>query len=169
MTITLALTAARPDSEAITPFTVAAYTAFLAWCSALCAVDLRERRLPNALTGAGAVGVLGFAAMTGHGSVALAGAILLAVPYLAIHLIAPAAFGAGDVKLAIGLGGAAACGGADVWVWAALGAPVLTALVGSVRLLSHRVRRCRAGPMDSAVPHGPAMCLATVAALILAR
>ncbi|WP_308163274.1 prepilin peptidase [Nocardia alni] len=168
ISIALASTATRPDIEATTPLTVVAYASFVGWCFALCTVDLRERRLPNALTGAGAVGVLGFAAATGRGSVALVGALLLAAVYLTIHLIAPAAFGAGDVKLAVGLGGAAACGGAQTWVWAALGAPLLTALIGGAHLLLDRFRRrSRMGSADSAVPHGPAMCLATIAALVL--
>jgi leader peptidase (prepilin peptidase)/N-methyltransferase len=184
-------TADLPAGPAPLPFVApVAYIVLLGWCVLLSVIDLRERRLPNTLTAVGALGVLGFAAMTGRGSAALAGALLLAVPYLVIHLIAPAAFGAGDVKLAVGLGGAAACGGAQTWVWAALGAPVLTALTGGACLVYRQSirdsprtghRRCagcpwceshgrtRDGPTDSAVAHGPAMCLATVAALLLAH
>ncbi|WP_067890023.1 prepilin peptidase [Nocardia vaccinii] len=147
--------------------TVAAFLALTGWCVLLSVIDLRERRLPNALTAAGAVTVLGVAAATGHGAAAVFGALLLAVPYLVIHLAFPAAFGAGDVKLALGLGAAAACGGAQVWVWAALTAPVLTALAGmAVRARGHPARPAHADP---ALPHGPAMCLATLTALLLAR
>ncbi|WP_040825021.1 prepilin peptidase [Nocardia jiangxiensis] len=146
---------------------VAAFLALTGWCVALSVIDLRERRLPNALTGPGAVTVLGAAAATGRGTAAVLGALLLAAPYLVIHLVFPAAFGAGDVKLALGLGAAAACGGAQVWVWAALTAPVLTALAGP--LVRVRAHPARAAPADRAIPHGPAMCLATLGALLLAR
>ena len=74
--------------------------------------------------------------------------------YLVVHLLSPAAMGAGDVKLALGLGALAGAFGADAWLWAALGAPMLTALWG---LLSRR----------RVLPHGPAMCAATAAAVLL--
>ena len=48
---------------------------------------------------------------------ALAGAAALAGLYLLVHLVAPAAMGAGDVKLAIGLGGLAGCFGAGCGFW----------------------------------------------------
>ncbi|WP_282786314.1 prepilin peptidase, partial [Nocardia sp. CC201C] len=80
----------------------------LTWCAALGAADLRRRRLPNLLTLPGAAVVLGYAWLDGRWAVALVGALLLAVPYLLIHLTMPSALGAGDVKLALGLGGACA-------------------------------------------------------------
>jgi leader peptidase (prepilin peptidase)/N-methyltransferase len=152
--------------------TFAARSALVLWCVVLSVIDLRERRLPNVLTATGAAGVLGFAAATGRGGAAITGALLLALPYLACHLLAPAAFGAGDVKLAVGLGGAAACGGAQAWVWAAITAPILTALLGGAYLVHRHIvmhrpgPNARASPGDSAVPHGPAMCLSTLAALL---
>ena len=60
--------------------------------------------------------------------------------------------GAGDVKLAIGLGALTGAFGPDVWMLAALGAPVLTALLAMGQL---------AFGAGSSVPHGPSMCLAT--------
>ncbi|MQY29037.1 prepilin peptidase [Nocardia aurantia] len=133
---------------------VSARVLLTAWCALLAVIDLRTRRLPNPLTAAGAVAVLGYAAGTGRLLPALVGALLLAGPYLVVHLAVPAAFGAGDVKLAVGLGAAAALGGAGAWVWSALGAPVLTALAGVARPRGPR-----------ALPHGPAMCVCTLAAL----
>ncbi|OBF44121.1 hypothetical protein A5787_13665 [Mycobacterium sp. 852002-50816_SCH5313054-b] len=127
----------------------------LLWMGALSVYDVRQRRLPNALTLPGAAVILVGAAAAGRGLTALAGAAALSGAYLLVHLLAPAAMGAGDVKLAIGLGGLAGCFGAPVWFLAALGAALLTALVGVVR----GVR---------AVPHGPAMCLATAGAVGLA-
>src|SRR5262249_20911110 len=130
----------------------------LVWMGALSVCDIRHHRLPNALTLPGAAAILLAAAVAGRGLPALAGAVALAGAYLPGHRVAPAAMGAGDVKLAIGLGGLAGGFGVDVWFLAALAAPLLTALVGLAGG-PHRVR---------AVPHGPAMCLATAGAVSLA-
>lgn len=127
----------------------------LLWMALLSVYDVRHRRLPNALTLPGAAVILLGAALAGRGLPALAGAVALAGTYLLVHLVAPAAMGAGDVKLAIGLGGLAGCFGAAAWQVAALGAPLLTALVGVLR-------------GARTVPHGPAMCLATAGAVGLA-
>ncbi|WP_205877691.1 prepilin peptidase [Mycobacterium camsae] len=126
-----------------------------AWLIVLSWYDIRQRRLPNRLTLPGAVAILTGAACAGRAAPALMGAVALATLYLAVHLAAPTAMGAGDVKLALGLGGLSGCLGVDVWFLAALGAPVLTAAVG----LMWRMR---------AVPHGPSMCVATAGAAGLA-
>jgi len=60
------------------------------------------------------------------------------------------------VKLALGLGALTGCFGADVWLIAAIVAPLLTAVVGIV---------ARLGWSATTVPHGPSMCLASAAAL----
>ncbi|MFE7742361.1 prepilin peptidase [Nocardia sp. NPDC057455] len=149
--------------------TTLAFAALTMWCAALTVFDLRARRLPNGLTGSGALTVLGYAFLTENFLAALLGALLLSAPYLLVHLAAPAALGAGDVKLAVMLGGAAALGGAQPWVWAALGAPALTACAALGALARRGVFAARsAGPGNSpvTVPHGPAMCLATVLALL---
>lgn len=130
----------------------------LAWLAVLTSYDVRERRLPNRLTLPGAGVILLAAAVAGRGLPALAGAAALAGVYLLVHLLAPAAMGAGDVKLAIGVGGLTGCFGAGVWFLAALAAPLLTTLCGAVAL-SRGVR---------AVPHGPSMCVASAAGLGLA-
>lgn len=131
----------------------------LVWFAALCAFDIRQRRLPNWLTLPGAAVVLGYAALTGRGAPALAGAVALGALYLAVHLMSAAAMGAGDVKLALGVGAIDGYFGVDVWVLAAVGAPLLTAAWALVALASDGVRT---------VPHGPAMCVATAAAAGLA-
>ena len=84
---------------------------------------------------------------TGHGATALAGALGLSGLYLVVHLAAPAALGAGDVKLALGCGALTGALGTEVWVLAAVGAPLLTAEAGcSLRsgagALFRTVRRC---------------------------
>ncbi|WP_442930569.1 prepilin peptidase [Mycobacterium sp. NBC_00419] len=132
-----------------------AFGVVLFWAVALTAFDIRQRRLPNTLTVPGAAVVLVAAAVAGRGLPALAGAAGLAALYLVVHLLAPAALGAGDVKLALGLGGLTGAFGPEVWLLAALGAPLLTALCG----VAARART---------LPHGPSMCLASLAAVALA-
>ncbi|KZS56513.1 type IV prepilin leader peptidase [Mycobacterium kansasii] len=129
------------------------------WMAALCVYDVRERRLPNALTVPGAAVILLGALAAGRGVPALAGAAALAGVYLLVHLVIPAAMGAGDVKLAFGVGGLTGCFGADVWFLAALAAPLLTAVCGVVARFI--------GGADGAatMPHGPSMCLATAGAV----
>ncbi|MDI3315121.1 MAG: A24 family peptidase [Mycobacterium sp.] len=136
-----------------------AAAAVVLWMVVLGGYDLRQRRLPNWLTLPGAGVILVGAAAGGHGPPALAGAAALALIYLPVHLAAPAAMGAGDVKLALGLGALTGCFGAAVWFLAALGAPLLTALIGVVATLRG------SGPT---VPHGPSMCLASLGAVALA-
>jgi leader peptidase (prepilin peptidase) / N-methyltransferase len=132
----------------------------LLWMVALAHYDIRQRRLPNRLTLPGFAVIMLVAACSGHGRAAALGAGLLAVVYLVVHLAAPAAMGAGDVKLALGLGALTGCFGADVWLLAAIGAPLLTALIGVV---------ARLGWSATTVPHGPSMCAASAAALGLAQ
>jgi leader peptidase (prepilin peptidase) / N-methyltransferase len=131
----------------------------LVWLAALSVYDIRERRLPNWLTMPGAAVVLGFAAAHGRAMPALLGAAALFAVYALVHLASPAAMGAGDVKLAIGIGALTGTFGSDVWVLAALGAPLLTAGLAAVAVLR------RSG---QTVPHGPSMCLAAATATALA-
>src|SRR5215470_1508247 len=104
----------------------------VAWLVALSVYDIRERRLPDWLTLPGAMVILATAALNGHGIPAVLGAAALFAVYAVVHLISPAAMGAGDVKLAIGIGALTATFGAGVWLLAALGAPVLTAIWAAV-------------------------------------
>ncbi len=136
---------------------IAAACLVLAWLAALSRYDVRERRLPNALTLTGAAAILAVAALAGRGSPALAGTAALTAIYLVVHCVAPGAMGAGDVKLALGLGALTGCFGVGAWFLAALGAPLLTAVLGVAA-------RVRGGAGDTAtVPHGPSMCLASAA------
>ncbi|OBB65537.1 A24 family peptidase [Mycobacterium sp. 852014-50255_SCH5639931] len=132
--------------------------AVLVWLAVLSGYDFRERRLPNLLTLPGAGMILLAAAVAGRGWPALAGATALTAVYLLVHSVAPAGMGAGDVKLAIGLGALAGCFGVGVWFLAALAAPLLTVSWGLLgRLLG--------GAGAASVPHGPSMCAATAAAI----
>jgi leader peptidase (prepilin peptidase) / N-methyltransferase len=134
--------------------------AALLWMAALTGYDVRQRRLPNWLTLPGFALVMIIAAGAGNARVAAVGAAALTAVYLLVHLLAPTAMGAGDVKLALGLGALTGCFGAHVWLLAAITAPLLTAVVGIV---------ARLGWSATTVPHGPSMCLASAAALGLAQ
>lgn len=158
--------------------TALCFPLFAAWCGALAIIDIRTRRLPNPLTLPGAAAVLGYALLTGEFSAAARGAVLLAIPHLLLHLLRPAALGAGDVKLALGLGAAAGLGGGQVWAWSAVTAPLLTASAGIGLLLARRCSHGRGGadtairalspePPAATVPHGPSMCVATLLGLLL--
>jgi leader peptidase (prepilin peptidase) / N-methyltransferase len=136
----------------------AAGVCVLTWFVVLSWYDITQRRLPNWLTVPGAVVILASAAAAGHGAPALAGAVSMFAIYLALHLIAPAAMGAGDVKLAIGIGALTGAFGIDVWLLAALGAPLLTA--GWALIVS-------VSSTERTMPHGPSMCLAAAAATAL--
>ncbi|MGA8546637.1 MAG: prepilin peptidase, partial [Mycobacterium sp.] len=63
-------------------------------------------------------------------------------------------------KLALGLGGLTGCFGGDVWLLAAVGAPLLTGVIGVL---------ARLGWSAKTVPHGPSMCAVSAAALGLAQ
>lgn len=134
-----------------------AAVAVAVWLIALSGYDLRQRRLPNWLTVPGAALILVGAALMGRGAAALAGAAALSGLYLVVHLVSPRSLGGGDVKLAVGLGALTGMFGADVWWLAALGAPLLTALVA----IGAVVRGA------TTVAHGPSMCLASAAAVAL--
>lgn len=127
--------------------------AVLAWLIALVAYDIRQHRLPNVLTLPGALVIIVSAGIGGRGIPAIAGAAALTAVYLLVHLGSPRGMGAGDVKLAVGLGALTGSFGLTAWASAAVGAPVLTVLWA-----------CAA--RQPRVPHGPAMCLASAVALV---
>ena len=126
----------------------------LGWLGvAACVVDIRHRRLPNALTGlAACFAPLGLLPLgSGAFGRGLLGGLAAVISYGVVHLLRPNALGAGDVKLAAPLG--AVLGAAS---WAALAAAavlaaVLTGIVGLVVACARRV------PPGAGVPHGPSM------------
>jgi leader peptidase (prepilin peptidase)/N-methyltransferase len=134
----------------------------VAWLAVtLTAVDLKHRRLPNALTlpayPAIAAAVALATTQTGWqvAESALTGALLLTGTYLALHLLSPRAMGAGDVKLS----------GTQGAVMGAVGLPAVligTTLAALLTLLLHAVapKRLR-HQWQSGIPHGPALLAAT--------
>jgi leader peptidase (prepilin peptidase)/N-methyltransferase len=136
----------------------AAVVCVLAWFVGLSWYDIRQRRLPNWLTVPGAVAILACATAAGRGTPALAGAAALFAIYLALHAIDSTAMGAGDVKLAIGIGALTGAFGVDVWMLAALGAPLLTAGWAVVAAVMRA---------QTTVPHGPSMCVTAAASALV--
>jgi leader peptidase (prepilin peptidase)/N-methyltransferase len=108
------------------------------------ATDVLTGRLPDVLT-LPALG-LGLVALVPVGTVptGLGGALALGGLHAVVAVVAPAALGGGDVKLAAAVGGPLAATG--WWAWAA--APVGAALVLVALAL---VRRTRAAPLGPAL------------------
>ncbi|ULE35908.1 A24 family peptidase [Mycobacterium sp. IDR2000157661] len=121
--------------------------------------DICLRRLPNALTLPGAAVVLIAAVVAGRGLPAVLGALLLFGGYLLVHVLAPGSMGAGDVKLALGVGALTGALGTDIWAVAALAAPVGSALWAFISV---------GRGVKTTVPHGFSMCLATAVAGVMA-
>ncbi|MGH3727048.1 MAG: prepilin peptidase [Mycobacterium sp.] len=130
--------------------------AMLGWMAALSYFDIRFRRLPNWLTVPAGAAVVVTSVFERNLPMAV-GAVALTMLYLAAHMVSPRAMGAGDVKLAFGVGGLSGAFGLDAWFIAAIGAPLLTGLVGLVLMAF--------GRRGTSVPHGPSMCLATAVAV----
>ncbi|MGL4304540.1 MAG: prepilin peptidase [Mycobacteriaceae bacterium] len=138
---------------------VIATTAFVLWGTALSVIDLRVRRLPNYLTIPGAVVILVLCVSSGYGRAAIVGAAALSGLYLLFYLGFPSALGAGDIKLALGLGALTGRYGGQVWLYSAFTAIVLTAVCGAIVMF---LRAAAGKPWRSTtVPHGPSMCLAS--------
>lgn len=136
--------------------------AVFAVAAPLAAADLRYRRLPDVLTAATAVlvgaAVMVCAAEVGAGVLvrSVAGAAGFTGAHAVVRALSPRSLGAGDVKLAVGLGGGAGAVG-----WPAL---VVTAVVASLVTLAGAcaagwIRRAAGGRRDRGVPHGPGMLL----------
>jgi leader peptidase (prepilin peptidase) / N-methyltransferase len=129
----------------------------LGWFAvAAAAVDVLHHRLPDALTLPALPVALLLLAPLGADVVVrgLVGATIAAIAHGAVHLLAPAAMGAGDVKLAGSLGAVLAASSWPALLLAGVLAAVLSAALALV--LTMTGRGCRA----TALPHGPSMLLA---------
>jgi leader peptidase (prepilin peptidase)/N-methyltransferase len=125
-------------------------------------IDIEERRLPDAWVGAGAVAVIvtlvvdsvvGQPHDTGVPAGVAFGALAMALPVLALHLVSPASMGFGDVKAAVVLG--AAVGTADARLAAV--ALCLAAAGGAAAGLATRRRT---------IPFGPFLVVASLLVLL---
>ncbi|MGW5054641.1 prepilin peptidase [Actinokineospora sp. NPDC004072] len=136
----------------------------LTWVAVpLVLVDLRHRRLPDALTlgGLPVLGVaLAIAASAGGGGDVVVRAVLGAVGFFAVHaliaLLRPGSVGGGDVKLALLVGAVLGVLGVEALLIALVGASAVTLV------LIAAVPRWRSG-----APHGPGMLAAACALAIV--
>jgi leader peptidase (prepilin peptidase)/N-methyltransferase len=131
----------------------------------LCAIDLRERILPDrillpSIVVALALLAVGAAAEGEPGRIlaALAGAALYAAILLVLHLVSPAGLGFGDVKLGLLLGLYLGVVGIGQVVWALLLGSFLGLLIAVPVAVRARDRR-------AAIPFGPALAAGTVLTL----
>jgi len=119
-------------------------------------VDVRHRRLPDALTASAAC--VAPLALLPLGAVAAGRGLLAAlaalIGYGAVHLLRPAALGAGDVKLALPLGAVLGAASWGALVTAAVLAAVLTGAGALAVACTGR------SPPGASVPHGPSMLAA---------
>jgi leader peptidase (prepilin peptidase)/N-methyltransferase len=134
----------------------------VAWFAVtLTVVDLKHRRLPNALTLAAypalAVAVAAAASQTGWQTAegALLGAAALGTLYLAVHAVSPRAMGGGDVKLS---GSQGAVLGAVGWPAVLVGAALAALLTLALNAMAPRKTRT---DWRTGIPHAPALLAAT--------
>lgn len=134
----------------------------VAWFAVtLTVVDLKHRRLPNALTLAAypatAAAMAVAATQSGWQTVegALLGGTALATMYLAVHLAWPTAMGGGDVKLS---GSQGAVLGAVGWSAVLVGTTMAALLTLALNAAAPKRRR---ESWRTGIPHGPALLAAT--------
>ncbi len=130
----------------------------LGWLAAAAgAVDLAEHRLPDVLTLPALPVALLLIAPLGAPAVlrAAAGAAVLVLAHAAVHLVAPRALGAGDVKLAAPVG---AVLGAASWSSLPAGALLAAVLSGLVAMVG---LACGGLARGGELPHGPSMLVAS--------
>lgn len=141
--------AAMPEGAGIvllvTPFAVAA------------AIDVKTRRIPNALTLGTLALALTAAILDGQGGNAVMGAVAALATGIALQLLARGSFGFGDVKLMAGAGATAGL----THVADFLFAMALTG--GAFALLLVLIRRTRRTTM----PYGPAIAAGTLVVLLV--
>ncbi|GGC59312.1 prepilin peptidase [Hoyosella rhizosphaerae] len=142
--------------------------AAIPWMVALTFYDFRYRRLPNWLTLPGAFAIVVASAIAGHGWAAIIGGAALAAVYLVPHLVSSRGMGAGDVKLAVGIGALTGAYGPAVWFLAAATAPLVTVLCGLVLMAKSRWGNAARKRGRIRLPHGPSLCGTALAAIALA-
>jgi leader peptidase (prepilin peptidase)/N-methyltransferase len=138
----------------------------LGWLAVVAAVvDVLHHRLPDALTLPALPVALALLVPLGSAAVlrGVAGAAVAVAAHALLHFVAPAAMGAGDVKLAAPLGSVLAALSWPALVVAGLLAALLSGGVASAVLLSRGLcRQPRSGRVrGGALPHGPSMLGAT--------
>ncbi len=133
----------------------------------MAAIDLRTRRLPNALVipaypifgGLLLIPTLAEGLWSSYARAALGGLALFAI-YLLLALVSPSGMGLGDVKLSGVVGMALAWFGWASWVLGSVLAFFLAAIVGIGLLVTRRIGR------HSAVPFGPFMVAGAILGVV---
>lgn len=127
-----------------------------AWLAA--GIDLRTRRIPNWVTGAGLLLALVVAAVGGTLASAAVGAGVCLAIGLVLASFARGAFGGGDVKLMAYGGAVTGIAGVPAFLfWMSLAGGLLA--LGALALLRRR---------HLTIPYGPAIAVGVSAALLLA-
>jgi leader peptidase (prepilin peptidase)/N-methyltransferase len=146
--------ALRVGADAVLP----AFLAVMAAGTAIAIVDLREKRIPNRmlLIAAPVVAALLMAGVLVRGEperllAVLAGAAAMFAFYFVLALIAPAAMGMGDVKLAALLGAALGAAGLTAWLAGLFAAYLIGGVVAVITLVAGRVG------WRGSIPFGPWM------------
>ena len=124
--------------------------------AAAAAIDAKTARLPDPIVMPGVVAVLAVAALADRLTPAFVGAVLLALPMLAVHLARPDGLGFGDVKFGLLLGAGLGAVAVPLVTVAFLTAAAIHALACSVGRRGNRL-----------VPFGPALAVASGAVLTL--
>ena len=121
-------------------------------------VDIRQRRIPNAITYPGTLVALVIAGAFGPGTlaIALAGAVVAGAVLLMAAIATRGGFGMGDVKLAVLAGSVIGLGGVPMFLVAGTG---LGALAGVAAILSGRTAR-------STIAYGPYLAAGALVALL---
>lgn len=148
----------------VVPIRAAPLLAVLSWLAVVgSAVDLRYRRLPDALTLPALPAVLLALLAAGPSAVprGAGGAALLAGGYAVVHLAAPRALGAGDVKLALPVGAALAGAGWPVLPFGVALSAVLGVVVAGAAVTAGRAE------WRTRLPHGPVLLAAALVAVTL--
>lgn len=141
---------------------------FAVLIAAVTVIDLRELRVPNRITGPGAivaVPAIALASLADWPDLSLRraviGALVMGAAYLLLALINPAGMGLGDVKLAPLLGAQLALFG---WVPFVRGLVLAFFIVGPVAIVLLLARK--AG-RSTGLPFAPFMCAGALTALLL--
>jgi leader peptidase (prepilin peptidase)/N-methyltransferase len=160
--VAFGLLALRVGMDAVLP----AYLAVTAAGTAISIVDLREKRIPNRMliVAAPVVALLLVVGLLSTGEpsrllAVLVGAAALFALYFVIALVAPAAMGMGDVKLAAVLGGALGAAGLTGWLVGLLAAFLVGGIVAVIALVAGRVG------WRGSIPFGPWMVVGAVIGL----
>jgi leader peptidase (prepilin peptidase)/N-methyltransferase len=139
------------------PPEIAVIAAFLALLGAATVVDLRERRIPNALTYPSTLVALALSAVTGVIVEAALGMLVAGGVMAALWLVGGGRLGLGDVKLSALCGAMLGVQGAQVYLVAGVAVGALVALIA---LLILRDRR-------ATLPYGPPLVAGAVIAVAL--